>query len=75
MATEPGQVPDAQARPFAVPCARLDRGAPLRWLRAGWRDYRRAPGLSLLFGAVVLVVSLLISALAWSLGRFALLAA
>lgn len=75
MATDPSQHPDAEARPFAVPCATLDGGAPLRWLRAGWRDYRRAPGLSLLFGSVVLVVSLGVSALAWSLGRFALLAA
>ena len=75
MASEPGQVPESPARPFAVPCARLDHRAPLRWLRAGWRDYRRAPGLSLLFGVVVLLVSLVISALAWSLGRFALLAA
>lgn len=62
-------------RPFAVPCATLDAGAPLRWLRAGWRDFLRAPGLSLMFGAMVLLVSVAVSALAWSLGRFALLAA
>ena len=65
----------APARPFAVPCVQLDRGAPLRWLRLGWADFRRAPGLSLLFGAVILVVSVAVSALAWMLGRFALLAA
>lgn len=75
MTGDPGQHPDPGARPFAVPCKTLDAGAPLRWLRAGWRDYRRAPGLSLLFGGVLLVVSVLISALAWQLGRFALLAA
>lgn len=75
MASEPGQSPEAPARPFAVPYAALDHRAPLRWLRAGWRDYRRAPGLSLLFGVVVLLVSLVISAMAWGLGRFALLAA
>ena len=44
-------------------------------LAAGWADLRRAPGLSLLFGGVILAVSLAVSALAWSLGRFALLAA
>lgn len=65
----------AEERPFAVPCATLDDGAPLRWLRRGWGDYRRAPGLSLLFGGIVLLVSLGVSALAWWLGRFALLAA
>lgn len=62
------------ARPFVVPCAALDAGAPLRWLRAGWRDLRAAPGLSLLFGVVIVLVSAGISLLAWKLGRFALLA-
>ncbi len=63
-----------ETRPFVVPCVTLARGAPLRWLALGWRDLRRAPGLSLLFGAVILAVSVAVSALAWSLGRFALLA-
>lgn len=67
-------VPEPE-RPFVVPCAQLDLSAPWRWLRLGWRDFRRAPGLSLLFGGVIVVVSVLVSALAWSLGRFALLAA
>ena len=62
------------ARPFVVPCATLDMGAPWRWLRAGWRDLRAAPGLSLLFGLVIVLVSAGISLLAWTLGRFALLA-
>jgi uncharacterized membrane protein len=67
------QGPSEQA--FTVPCIRLNARAPWRWLRLGWRDFRRAPALSLLFGALILVVSLAVSALAWSLGRFALLAA
>jgi uncharacterized membrane protein len=67
--------PASSQRPFAVPCKALDMGAPLRWLRLGWRDFRRAPGLSLLFGGVILAVSLGVSAMAWWLGRFALLAA
>ena len=69
--------PEPQAsteRPFVLPCATLPWSAPLRWLRLGWRDFRRAPALSLLFGGVILLVSLGVSALAWSLGRFALLA-
>ena len=48
---------DPAARPFVVPCADLDPGAPWRWLRAGWRDLRRAPALSLLFGAVIVLIS------------------
>jgi uncharacterized membrane protein len=62
------------ARPFVVPCADLSLDAPWRWLRLGWQDLRRAPGLTAVFGGVILVVSVLVSWLAWSLGRFALLA-
>lgn len=73
---DPGQAtPERSEQAFTVPCVRLDGSAPWRWLRLGWQDFRRAPGLSLLFGGVILVVSLTVSALAWSLGRFALLAA
>lgn len=61
-------------RPFVVPTVDLDLGAPWRWLRAGWQDMRRAPGLTLVFGGVIVLVSVLISLLAWKLGRFALLA-
>jgi len=61
-------------RPFVVPSADLDAGAPWRWLRAGWRDVRRTPGLTLLFGAVIVLVSAGMCWLAYALGRFALLA-
>ncbi len=68
--------PDAgDQRPFVAPCRALAFGAPLRWLRLGWSDYRRAPALSLLFGVAIALASVAISALAWWLGRFALLAA
>ena len=70
----PARDDQAGARPFVVPCATLRATAPLRWLAAGWRDLRRAPGLSLLFGGVIVLLSLGISWLAWTLGRFALLA-
>jgi uncharacterized membrane protein len=59
---------------FVVPCRQLDTRAPFRWLALGWQDLRRAPALSALFGLVTVIVSLLVSWLAWTLGRFALLA-
>ena len=68
------ETPPSEQRPFVVPCATLTIDAPRRWLRLGWQDVRRAPGLTLLFGGVIVLVSLLVSALAWTLGRFALLA-
>jgi uncharacterized membrane protein len=67
--------PVEDLRPFVVPCSNPGFDAPLRWLRLGWRDLRRAPGLSLLLGGVIALVSIGVSAMAWSLGRFALLAA
>jgi uncharacterized membrane protein len=65
---------DDEQRPFVVPCRQLPLSAPWRWLAAGWRDVRRAPGLTAVFGAVIVLVSAAVSALAWELGRFALLA-
>ena len=66
--------PPAGELPFVVPCRDLDLGAPWRWLKAGWADIRREPRLTLVFGLATMLVSLLVSWLAWSLGRFALLA-
>lgn len=59
---------------FVVPCRQLEVRAPFRWLAAGWHDLRRAPALSAAFGLATVIVSLLVSWLAWTLGRFALLA-
>jgi uncharacterized membrane protein len=54
--------------PFAAPCRRLPAGAPLRWVRLGWRDLTAAPLPSLTFGLVIALLSLGISALAWQFG-------
>ncbi|MCB1555609.1 MAG: DUF2189 domain-containing protein [Xanthomonadales bacterium] len=67
-------VDDEADRPFAVPCRDVRPGQILDWLARGWRDYRGAPALSVLFGLVIALISVAISLLAWSLGRFALLA-
>lgn len=67
--------PPEDQRPFVVPCRSLDGRAPLRWLRLGWQDLCRAPRTTAVFGVAVILVSVLVSALAWQLGRFALLAA
>ncbi|TAK53792.1 MAG: DUF2189 domain-containing protein [Gammaproteobacteria bacterium] len=65
---------DAASRPYVVPCRTLPAAAPFHWLRAGWHDLRRAPGLSLAYGVAIALLSATVSALAWWLGRFALLA-
>jgi len=61
-------------RAFVVPCRTVRPGRVIHWLQLGWRDFARAPALSLLFGGVIALISVAISALAWMLGRFALLA-
>lgn len=77
MTTGRNDPPDAGApdeRAFVVPCRTVGPGEIVEWLKRGWRDFVRAPVLSLLFGGVIALISVAISALAWSLGRFALLA-
>jgi uncharacterized membrane protein len=58
--------------PFVAPCRTLDRTAPLRWLRLGWADMRRAPRLSLTYGLVLMLLSGSIAALTWRFGTIAL---
>ncbi len=66
---------DPTIRAFLVPCRPLHWAAPFGWLRAGWQDLVRVPGLSAAFGLIVLVISIGVAVMAWQLGRFALLAA
>lgn len=65
----------AGERPVVVPCRTVPWHAPFGWLAAGWRDLRRAPALSAGFGLLVALASVAVAAMAWWLGRFALLAA
>jgi uncharacterized membrane protein len=61
--------------PFVAPCRALAAGAPLRWVRLGWQDVRRAPGPTLAYGLLVVVISWLVSVLAFQVGRYILLLA
>jgi|AntDeeMinimDraft_5_1070356.scaffolds.fasta_scaffold00239_30 uncharacterized membrane protein len=59
--------------PMVAPCRTLRVSDPLRWVSAGWRDLRRAPGVSLALGFGIVALSWAISWLAWSLGSLPLL--
>lgn len=63
-----------QDRPsaFAAPCRRLSARAPLRWVAAGWRDWKASPGVSLAYGLIIFGVSLAVTLLAWELGSYVL---
>jgi uncharacterized membrane protein len=56
--------------PFAAPCRSLESDAPLRWLRLGWQDFRRAPGESLGYGAAIVVLSWLVTGVGLTLGSY-----
>ena len=65
----------ADQRPFAAPCRSLATGAAFDWVRAGWRDYRASLRVSLAYGLLVFGLSLLVTLLAWTAGRYGLVMA
>ncbi len=73
MVTGPMTAPEAL--PLAAPCRVLSPRAPLRWLRLGWHDVRRAPGPSFAYGLFVVAISYLVSLLSYALGTYILLLA
>ncbi len=66
---------DPSSMPFAAPCNLLDTGAPVRWLSKGWQDIRTAPAQSLLYGAVMMVLSYALAYLAYQMGNFIIMVA
>jgi uncharacterized membrane protein len=64
------QQPEPEALPFAAPCRTLDAAAPLRWLRLGAHDFRRAWPQSLAYGAVMALAMAGVTALAWRYGEY-----
>lgn len=61
-----------ETMPFVAPCRTVELDAPLRWLRLGWQDLKRAPRQSLSYGLVMMVLSMAIAALTWRFGAIAL---
>ncbi len=59
--------------PFVAPCNNLAPSAPFEWLKGGWEDYRKAPGLSFAWGLFFWLLSLIITFAAWKLGGWVLL--
>ena len=61
---------EANELPFAAPCKTLDLNAPINWLKLGMADIKRAPKQSLSYGAAMVIISLLVSAVALEFGNF-----
>ena len=64
---------ETEPKPFVAPCRELAPGAPFGWLKAGWKDFRDAPGLSLAWGLFCWLLSAAITWLAWKTGGWVLL--
>ena len=67
--TTPNPV-DRDTMPFVAPCRILSPLAPLRWLRLGIADYRRAPQLSLAYGTFMAAIIAAVVILAWVYGSY-----
>lgn len=59
--------------PFVAPCNTLKLSAPLRWLKLGWSDIKKAPKQSLTYGSFIVVLSYCLSLLVWFYGGLGLL--
>jgi uncharacterized membrane protein len=70
---EPGVIrpegSDEHIEPLFYPANRLELGAPLRWLALGFQDMRAAPGPSLAYGSVLVLVGWLLTWLALTDGN------
>jgi uncharacterized membrane protein len=56
--------------PFVAPCRQLEPFASLRWLRLGFRDFRRAWPQSLAYGTFMAFAMALVCWLAWFYGSY-----
>jgi len=61
---------DHDALPFVAPCRQLPANAPLRWIRKGWVDLRRAPRQSLGYGVAIVLLSWFVTGIGWKLGSY-----
>lgn len=68
----PTPVAGTDELPFVAPCRDLKITAAFRWLKLGWHDLTQAPRQSLTYGLIMLMMSYLITALAWWWGSLGL---
>ena len=60
---------DSELEPLFYPSNNLGFDAPLRWLKLGWRDFRRAWRQSLAYGIGLVALGYLVTWLAWDDGN------
>ena len=66
----PAEQAELADMPFVAPCRTLSPFAPFRWLRLGYRDFRRAFRQSASYGVFMAVTIALVCILAWRYGSY-----
>jgi len=52
-------------KPLVAPCRELSTWVAFSWLKAGWRDFTRVTRISMTYGLVMMLISILITWVAW----------
>ncbi|MCB1583212.1 MAG: DUF2189 domain-containing protein [Marinicella sp.] len=59
------QSPQNELKPLVAPCRTLHPLAAFTWLKKGWADFKQVPKISLTYGFVMMLISLLITFVAY----------
>ncbi len=63
---------DEYIKPMVAPVRQISMGAPIRWLKLGWSDFKRVKRLSLTYGIVMMLISMLVTYVSYSAGSIVL---
>ncbi len=63
---------DEYIKPMVAPIRKIDMDAPFRWLKLGWNDFKRVKRLSLTYGIVMMLISMIVTYVAYSAGSIVL---
>ncbi len=59
-------------KPLVAPCRKVGLDAPLRWLKKGWHDFNKVRRLSLTYGVIMMLISMVVTYVAYSAGSIVL---
>lgn len=59
-------------KPLVAPCRQVGMDAPFRWLKKGWDDFKKVKRLSLTYGVVMMLISMVVTYVAYSAGSIVL---
>jgi len=69
----PANLPDPDQLPFVAPSHELPLFAAFDWVKLAWHDFKQAPGVSLIYGSLLVLISYLLAISSWYLGGAVLL--